>query len=78
MYCVDCHSQSPSSNNYSHPCDLSNYDSLKTYVLNGSIYDHVYVKKDMPASRGWSLSPRMDSASLNVLDSWIKAGAPFE
>ncbi len=75
--CRGCHSPHPS-DSYMHFTDLSNYDSLKTYVMNGAVYDHVFVKKDMPPIMGWSLTPRLDSSELVMLDSWIKAGAPFE
>ena len=75
--CVGCHS-SKQMHNYYHAVDLSSYDSLKTYVNNGAIYEHVFVRKDMPPITGWNLTPRLDSTELVMLDSWIKAGAPFE
>jgi hypothetical protein len=57
---------------------LMSYDSLKARVNDGKLYKHVIVDKDMPPGGMWSYTPGLPAEQLNMLDSWIRAGAPKE
>ena len=49
---------------------LENYNNVKAYVDNGTMFDRVVNTQDMPPSQP------LTSCQIDQIDSWINAGAP--
>lgn len=76
-YCAYCHG--PDMHIYGGwGGDLSHYDSLKVRIDNGKFREKVIIQKSMPPGGMWSMNHGLDDSTLQVIDSWLRAGAPYE
>lgn len=70
-FCVGCHAA-----NSAPRVDLSNYSSVKNYIVNNPGNFENYIN----GSNGFSLMPfngaKMSDCNINKIQSWINAGAP--
>lgn len=69
-YCNSCHSTAANSGNVI----LDNYNAVKGYALDGSLYGSVsHNAKYSPMPKGGA---KMSDCNIALIDAWVKAGAP--
>lgn len=58
--------------------DLSHFDSLKLRIVNGKFRQKVIIEKTMPPGGMWRVNHGLDDSTINLIDSWLRIGAPYE